>query len=249
MSSPDRYGRSFADVYDQWYPGGDEGAAAALVLGRLRRGARVLELGVGTGRVALQLAASGMTVSGLDASAAMLAELAGKDPDGAVVRLLADAGDPVQWEAAGLEGPVHGVVAGCNLLLNLVAPGAQEACIAGAARALTPGGLFFVELSSLSPPQHGGRQVEVSSVHAEAVVLISTRTDPDSGLVDGSHIELHDGEPVRLRPWSIRVLQVPQLDRWCARAGFELVDRLDGWSDEPASAESPVTVSVYRRQG
>lgn len=249
MSGPDRYGRSFAEVYDRWYPGGDEQAVAAVVRRHVHRDARVLELGVGTGRVALPLAAAGLVVSGLDSSEEMLQHLAAKDPGRSVWPLLADAGDPDGWEAAGLAVPVDAVVAGCNLMLNLVAPGAQEACVAGAARALAPGGLLFVELSSLSPPAQGGHAVEVSSVRTDAVVLIATRTDLDGGRVEGSHIELRDGEPVRLRPWSIRLLQVAQLDRWCTDAGLELLERLDGWSDRAAPADAEVTVSVYRRLG
>ena len=78
----DQYGRSFADVYDDWYrevSDVDATVARVAALAARRGGGRVLELGVGTGRLALPLAARGLAVTGVDASPEMLERLRAKD--------------------------------------------------------------------------------------------------------------------------------------------------------------------------
>src|SRR5712691_2944068 len=70
------YGQRCADVYDDWYDGYDE--AALSLLADLANGGRALELGIGTGRIALPLAARGIEVHGIDASEAMIARLRAK---------------------------------------------------------------------------------------------------------------------------------------------------------------------------
>ena len=242
-ADPTRYGRSFADVYDDWYPGGDEDAVVATVARHVRPAGRILELGVGTGRVALPLTDAGLTVTGMDVSAEMLARLAAKDPDDRVSRVLADDGDPTGWPA----GPFRCVLAACNLLLNLASADAQQRCVSGAAAALDHGGVLVVELAHLAPPDGDHRQMEVKSVEADRVVLIATDTDPATGVVQGNHIELRQGEPVVLRPWSIRMLALGELDCWCAAAGLDLVERHADWTGSPATGDDPVTVSVFRR--
>jgi len=245
---PGRYGASFAEVYDRWYPGGDEAAVCRFLADRLRPGARILELGAGTGRLALRLAAAGFEVVGLDASADMLEVLSAKDTGGTVTKVHADAGDPDSWSDAGLAGPFDAVLAACNLLLNLTAPGAQERCVEGAARVLGPDGLVVTELSDLEPPAGGGRRVELSSVESDGVVLIATETDPHTAVVEGRHVELRDGRAVRVRPWSLRVATTADLDRWCAAAGLALSERLDRWDAGAPGPGPPVAISVHRRR-
>ncbi|MEZ5412212.1 MAG: class I SAM-dependent methyltransferase, partial [Acidimicrobiales bacterium] len=85
---PDTYGESFAEVYDEWYQGvSDAEAVAAFVDARAGAGP-VLELGVGTGRLAAPLLARNRAVVGLDASAAMLARCRGRGLEVAGLRLV-----------------------------------------------------------------------------------------------------------------------------------------------------------------
>src|SRR5438128_9064357 len=70
------YGQRFAEIYDDWHASYDE--AAITTLAELAQGGRALELGIGTGRVALPLAARGVEVHGIDVSEAMVAELRAK---------------------------------------------------------------------------------------------------------------------------------------------------------------------------
>ena len=244
------YGRSFADVYDRWYPAQDSTQVAVSRLVDLAgpRG-RVLELGVGTGRLAVPLADAGHDVTGLDASPEMLAALedkvvaSGAGERGRLIPLLGDVGSPQDWP----EGPFELVVAAFNLVFNLADAGAQVRCFAEAARVLAPGGAFVVEAFLPAPMEQRERRLEVREVTASGVVLIATDSDPGTGVVTGQHIELVDGEPVRLRPWRIRVVDPAGLDELAAGAGLELAERHGDWSGTPFDPHGTAHVSVYRR--
>ena len=239
------YGRSFAEVYDHWYPGGDEREVVDFLRARRPAGAAVLELGVGTGRLALPLAQAGLRVTGMDSSPEMLKRLSTKDPSGTVRTLLGDASNPEDWPA----GPFDAVLAPCNLLLNLHVEGAQRRCVEAAASVLAPDGLFVVELTRLSVEEHSARNLELRSVEPDVVVLIATEVDPAGGVVKGNHVELRNGEPVRLRPWTIRLLDPAQLDSWCHAAGLALEERVADFSGSLDDGSSACTVSVYRAAG
>src|SRR5438132_461197 len=82
------YGRSFADVYDAWYSDVSDVEATVERIASLAGAGRVLELGVGTGRLALPLAHAGVAITGIDASIEMLDALRTKDgTDRALVAL------------------------------------------------------------------------------------------------------------------------------------------------------------------
>lgn len=251
------YGRSFADVYDAWYPADDAtDAAVDTVVSLAGPGGSVLELGVGTGRIAVPLAERGLRVTGVDASVAMLDLLAGKDPNGGINRVLADIGNPEGSDTSDRamfgpwpSGPFDVVLAACNLLCNLTDAERQSACIRGAAERLVPGGHLVVEAFEPAPLV-AGPHLAASEVRGDAVVLIATNTDPTTGVVVGNHIELRNGEPVRLRPWSIRAVAPAEIDRWATDAGLELVDRTSGWIPADGEGEGASTsglVTIYQR--
>jgi SAM-dependent methyltransferase len=242
------YGRSFADVYDRWYPADPDTDAAVRRIAAVADGAagsgRVLELGVGTGRLALPLVARGHEVVGLDASEEMLGQLAAK-PGGAAVRTVhGDVGHPTAWP----EGPFDVVVAAFNLLFNLADADAQQALFTAAAAVLDPAGSLLVEAFLPAPLEVVERRLEVREVTAGSVVLIATDASPADGVVVGQHIELRDGEPVRLRPWRIRVATPEQIDAWGSAAGMELVERHADWSGTVFDPHGTAHVSRYRRR-
>lgn len=254
------YGRSFADVYDEWY---SDDAATEACVARLAElagpGGSVLELGVGTGRLALPLAAADLSVTGMDSAPEMLEVLASKLGDAAsgvaeagraatggpgsrIRSLLGDAADPGVWPDERFDV----VVAATDLLLNLVEPGSQRRCVEIATDHLRPGGHLVVEGVLAEAAEDAERRMEVREVTAERVVLIVTE-GRDDGVVVGSHVELRDGEPVRLRPWAVRPLALSLLDSWASAAGLELVSRDADWSDGPFDPDGRSHVSTYRR--
>jgi SAM-dependent methyltransferase len=242
------YGRGFADVYDRWYPADDATTAAVEHISRLAGpSGRVLELGVGTGRLAVPLAERGHQVVGMDASSEMLEQLAANAahlPDGAVRALLCDLAEPSSWPA---ERPSV-VVAAFNLVCNLTDPAAQARLFISATAVLAPGGHLVVETFLPAMVERRERHLQVREVRADAVVLIASDTDPDAGIVTGQHIELRDGEPVRLRPWRLRLTTPAELDRWAAEAGLERVAVWQDWTgvDSTGDDGDPTRIAVYR---
>ena len=203
--------------------------------------ARVLELGVGTGRLALPLAARGLEVHGVDSSPAMLARLRAKpggDGVGVVEGDFADVGTIV-------DGEYDLVLLAFNSLFELLDQDAQCRCVAGAAARLSAGGVFVVE--ALAPELTRLEQsLTVTSLAADEVVLQATSHDPLSQVVRGHDVVLAEGG-VRLLPWAIRYASVPEVDLMARLAGLELRERWGGWQREPFTAASNRHVSVYSR--
>jgi SAM-dependent methyltransferase len=236
------YGDAFADVYDDWYdelPGTD-GCVETLAALAGRR--PLLELGVGTGRLALPLAAQGVPVVGLDASTAMLTRLRAK-PGAERVRLVcADmATPPFTGERFGV------IVVAFNTFFNVGSRGDQQRCLAAAGRLLAPDGALVVETVVFPDTDEEVKGVDASIVELDRVVLTASRLDPTQRRVVGQHIEI-DEHGVRLRPWLLHYLLPSELDDLAAAAGLAVQSRAEGWNGDPFTADSRHQVSVYRRR-
>jgi len=242
------YGERFVDVYDDWYGTITDteacvaalAAAAAEAAAGEDRAPRVLELGVGTGRLALPLAATGARVTGVDASAAMLDALAAKDPGATVRAVLGDMADP----------PLAGerfdlVVVAYNTFFNLVQPGAQDRCLRSVAALLEPGGRFVLE-AFVPDLLATGDLVAPKQVTADKVVLSVVQAHPERQELVGQYVDLTESG-IALRPWHIRWATPEQLDAAAARAGLVLERRAAGWDGAPFADGSPAHVSTYRR--
>lgn len=234
------YGDAFADVYDDWFAEVSEVEAAVTALEALAGGGPVLELGIGTGRLALPLAARGVPVHGVDASAAMVARLRDKPGGAAIPVTIGDMAHDLP------DGPFTLVFVAYNTFFGLVDPGAQADCFVAVARRLTPGGRFVIEAFVPEEPAPAGRRLEVRSIELDRVVLSVSDHLPAEQVAFGHHVELVDGEPVRLRPWKVRYATPAQLDAMARAAGFEPEARTAGWRGEPFTDASATHVSVYR---
>jgi SAM-dependent methyltransferase len=236
-----RYGRSFADVYDEWYRDVSDVGATVERVRQLCGADPVLELGVGTGRIALPLADAGLEVVGIDSSKEMLDALRAK-PD--ATRVCAVLGD---MAALPFVSTFSVVLVAFNTLFNLASHEHIEQCFHDVARALTREGAFVVE--AFVPPAPGEADddgVSVREIRDDAVVLTAaTRTHHDH-TIRGSHIEIGPGG-IRLRPWWLCYATPDDLDRFAASAGLTLVSRHAGWREEPFDRDSTNHVSVYRR--
>ena len=235
------YGNAFADVYDDWYQHiTDVDATVELLAGLARERAPlpVLELGVGTGRLAVPLAACGLSVTGLDASAAMLARLAGRDPTGSVAAVI---GDMVEDQPP---GPFALVFVAFNTFFNLLTETRQRACFAAVSERLAPGAAFVIE--AFVPEPQPGTSVSVRSMTVDSVVLSVTTHDADAQTAEGQYISFSESGGVRMRPWAIRYASVDQLDAMAASSGFCLADRWEDAQRALFTADSPRHISVYR---
>jgi SAM-dependent methyltransferase len=249
---PSTYGDRFADVYDDWYGDvSDTGATVDRVaaLAAEAGSGPVLELGAGSGRLAVPLAERGLTVWALDASAAMLARLAAR-PGGD--RVVAVQGDMADLDLGPGAPPGFAVVlCAFNTLFNLTDTDAQRRCLTRAGRVLAPGGRLVVE--AFVPPPGGEDEAAVGAVEPrhiglDEVVLTVSRLDPAARTVTGQHVQITESG-VRLRPWVLHYAAPDELDALAAEAGLHLVERHAGWRGEPFTASSPVHVSTYARGG
>jgi SAM-dependent methyltransferase len=243
------YGDRFADVYDDWYDDpADTDAVVAFVTALLdevtvdggpddRPG--VLELGVGTGRLALPLAAAGVRVTGLDASERMLARLAAKPGGSSLTTVRGDMAGPLP------DGPFDVVLVARNTLFNVTSAEGQTSCLAEVARVLRPGGRFVVEAFVPNDEPAPSSSVEVRSITADRVLLFVDRHDPEAGEAWSSFVDIGpDG--ITLRPCHIRYLAPAALDDLAADAGLVLDRRAGGWDGSSFDDTSPHHVSVYR---
>ncbi len=240
------YGAAFADVYDDWYRGISDVEATVADLLELAGPGPILELGVGTGRLAVPLAEAGRThgirVSGVDTSPAMLDRLTDRDPDGLVDVVCGDMVDDLP------DGPFSLAFVAYNTIFNLTADGAQVACFRAVAERLAPTGRFVIEAFVPDDPPRDGDHVSVRTLTADRVVLSVTVHDAATQTAEGQFVELSESGGVRLRPWSIRYETPAGLDRLAIGAGFELEHRWASFGRRPFGPDSARHISVYRKR-
>ncbi len=250
------YGDRFAEVYDDWYHDVTDTDACVGTVADLARTSttdrrpRVLELGVGTGRLALPLATAGISVIGVDASAAMLDAMAAKPGGDEVVAVLGDMTDPPFEQLADGDGepPSFDVVlVAYNTLFNLVEDGQQARCLSRAASVLAPGGVVVVEAFVPEADVSSGDSVTTRQVTAERVVLSVSRTDAPGQIAMGQYVEISE-QGIRLRPWQIRWQTPDDLDEMAEAAGLELQERWSDWTRAPFDDTTTTHISIYHRR-
>jgi SAM-dependent methyltransferase len=237
------YGERIADVYDEWYDDaaflGKDSAVAALA--ELAGAGPVLELAVGTGRIALPLAGRGVEVHGIDASEAMVAKLRKKPGGDAIPVTMGNFADvPV-------DGRFSLVYLVFNTLFALDSQEEQIRCFENVAAHLADGGVFVIECFVPEPERFGDR-LNVSRIEAGAVHLGAHLVDRAEQRSESQHIVLTPQGPV-LYPVRIRWAYPSELDLMARIAGLRLRDRWSGWQREPFTKTSAQHVSVYERSG
>lgn len=239
------FGPRVAAVYDD-VPRGDEAAAVAR-LAMIAGDGPALELAVGTGRIALPLAATGLRVDGVELSAAMIERLRAK-PGGEA--LAVTCGDMAAVELPDRYRLVYIVF---NSLMNLLTQDDQVRCVANAARHLTDDGTLVVEnvvpdaMYALRHDRDGVDQyVDAEQIGAQGVTVEVGRYDRVTQRVDKCHIGFGTGG-VALDPLALRHVWPSELDLMARLAGLRHRARWGGWAEEPFDARSLRHVSLYTR--
>ncbi|HEY5865413.1 MAG TPA: class I SAM-dependent methyltransferase [Candidatus Tectomicrobia bacterium] len=220
---------------------GDEMAAVAFLEQLAGRGP-VLELAIGTGRIALPLAARGLRVDGVDISPAMIAELRAKPGGDAIAVTLGNFADV----------PVSGayclIFIVWNTLFNLLTQADQVRCFANVAAHLTDDGAFVVEafVPAFLYRLRNDQYVDVEAIRVDEVRLDVLRHDMATQTIEESHVSLASAG-VRLNPVVQRYAWPSELDLMARLAGLRLKDRWGGWNREPFNSTSSTHVSVYGR--
>lgn len=240
MDDAARYGQIWASIYDEVHAHLDPTLAVA-VLHELAAGGSALELGVGTGRVAIPLAAAGTRVHGIDASEAMLAKLRAKPGGEAVTTTLGDFTDvPV-------EGDFALVYIVFSTITGLLTQEAQLACFRAVACKLTRGGVFVVETFVPDPTRFDRQQrVQVNRIEDGRVDLIVSKHDPVAQQVRSQLVQL-GADGLSMHPVEVRYVWPSELDLMAQLAGLRLRERWGNWKREPLVAGSPTQISLYER--
>jgi SAM-dependent methyltransferase len=235
---------SFGDDVSELYRDlqrGDE-IAAVEFLARLAGNGPALELAIGTGRIALPLAARGIRVEGIDISPAMVDQLRAK-PGGDKIPVVI--GDFADVPASGTYRLIYVV---WNTLFNLLTQEDQVKCFMNVAHHLTEDGSFVIE--ALVPAflyrLQNDQYVEAEAIEVNEVRLDVLRHDAGRQMIEESHVSLSPAG-IHLNPVVQRYAWPSELDLMARIAGLRLKNRWGGWSQESFGASSGTHVSVYGR--
>ncbi len=229
-----RYDESAADMFDPAVVD-----PAVDFLADLAGDGAALELGIGTGRIALPLTLRGVRVHGIDLSEAMVARLRAKPGADAIGVTIGD------FAATRVEGMFSIAYLVFNTINNLTTQDEQVACFQNVAAHLEPGGCFVIEVGVPAlqrlPP---GETVRVFNVSATRLGF--DEYDVVSQGLISHHYSVVDGK--------LEVLSIPfryvwpsELDLMARLAGMTLRERWSGWKREPFTSESTKHVSVWEK--
>ena len=230
------YDESSAEMFD---PAAVEPAVEFLA--DLVGGGRALELGIGTGRIALPLAQRGVPVHGIDLSAAMVARLRTKPGSEAVGATIGD------FATTTVEGSFSLAYLVYNTIMNLTTQAAQVACFRTVAAHLEPRGRFVIEVMIPElrrlPPGETFHVFSGSDDHFG----IDEYDVATQGLIS-HHFDVVDGRLERTS-MPFRYVWPAELDLMAELAGMTLRERWEGWTRQPFTNESRTHVSVWEKPG
>lgn len=198
-----------------------------------------LELGIGTGRIALPLAARGVTVHGIELSRAMVARLRAKPGGDAIPVTIGD------FATVRADGQFRVAYLVFNTIMNLTSQAAQVACFRNVAAHLEPGGSFVIEVGvpGLRRLPPGERFVVFD--FGERHWGVDEYDVANQGLIS-HHFELV-GDRIEKNSGPFRYVWPSELDLMAQMAGMRLRERWAGWQREPFTSESDQHVSVWEK--
>jgi SAM-dependent methyltransferase len=209
------------------------------VLAELAGGGQALELGIGTGRIALPLARRGVQVHGIDLSRAMVARLRAKPGGDAIAVTIGD------FAATRVDGTFSVAYLVFNTIMNLTTQAAQVACFRNVAAHLEPGGCFVIEvmipeLRRLPAGQNVVPYYVSPTRWAFDVYDVATQS------TSSNNLEVVNGRG-EYRSIPFRYVWPAELDLMAQLAGLRLRERWDGWTREPFTNESAQHVSIWEK--
>jgi SAM-dependent methyltransferase len=233
------YGERIADVYDEIASPATSAEDAVEFLASVAGKRRILELGVGTGRVAIPLAARGFKVSGIEASPRMIEKMRAKSGGEAIA---VEVGDFAEVKIGGKFSLIYVIF---NTLFMLPTQEEQVRCFSRVARHLSDDGVFVIE--AFVPDQglfDRGQRVSVSSIENDRVKLDASMHDRAMQTTRAAHV-LIGKNGIDVYPLKIRYAFPGELDLMARLAGMRLRARWAGWNRQPFKADSGLHVSVY----
>jgi SAM-dependent methyltransferase len=232
----ERYDESSADMFEPAVVD-----PAVDFLAELAGSGAALELGIGTGRLALPLAQRGIRVHGIDLSEAMVARLRTKPGAEDIEVTIGD------FATTRVEGTFSLAYLVFNTIMNLTTQDEQIACFENVAAHLEPGGCFVIEVGVPAlqrlPPGETVRAFDISATH-----LGFDEYDVVSQGLISHHYSVVDGK-LELHSVPFRYVWPSELDLMARLAGMGLRERWSGWKREPFASDSRKHVSVWEKPG
>jgi SAM-dependent methyltransferase len=238
----DHFGERVAERYDESSADMFEPAVVDPIvdfLADLAGSGAALELGIGTGRIALPLAQRGIRVHGIDLSEAMVARLRAKPGAEDIEVTIGD------FATTRVEGTFSVAYLIFNTIHNLTTQDEQVACFQNVAAHLEPGGCFVIEVGvpqlQRLPPGETIRAFDVSETH-----LGFDEYDVASQGLISHHYSVVDGK-LELHSVPFRYVWPAELDLMARLTGMSLRERWSDWNREPFTSESRKHVSVWEK--
>jgi len=237
------YGDRIASVYDAWYEERLDPTSAVNFLAALASGGRALELGIGTGRVAIPLKLRGVEVHGIDASDAMLDQLRRKSGGADIPVTVGD------FTEVTVPGRFKLIYVPFTTFFALESQEHQVRCMRHVAEHLEPDGRFvidaFVPDVTRFTDDQSTTTVQASLGH---LLIDAVRHDPLTQTIEGHHVAIEEGD-VKLYPLRVRYCWPSELDLMARLAGLRLEQRFAWYDRSPFEATSKRHVSVYVNRG
>jgi Methyltransferase domain len=239
---PETYGDRIADVYDELYgevPFSGDPSATVTFLRSVAGTGPVLELGIGTGRIALPLHAAGVEVHGIDASEKMVERLRAK-PGGAEISVTI--GDFARFTLRSRFGLVYVVF---NTFFGLLSQDDQVSCFQAVAEHLAQDGTFVIEAFIPDPTRFDrGQRVSAVDVDPDEIQLEVSRLDALTQTIRSHRVVIRE-DGVQLYPIQIRYTPPAELDLMARLAGLRLRERWANWDRTPLQPSSTKHISVW----
>ncbi|KJZ21262.1 hypothetical protein TW80_00210 [Loktanella sp. S4079] len=230
-----------AEDYDDLHNPGTTQATVDLIAQVASPSSKLLELAIGTGRIALPLVHKGFDLTGIEGSMDMVAKLRAKPGGADIPVVIGDIAD------VDIEGTFDHAFLVFNTLFNLTSQEAQIRCFANTAKRLKPGGTFLIE--TFVPTFDGftdHQRVSTKRLDMNSVWIEAATHDPIEQLFAFQRIRITQ-EGTKLVPLPMRYAYPPEIDLMARLAGLRLRDRWGGWDKSAFTADSKFHISVYEK--
>jgi hypothetical protein len=234
------YGDRIADIYDSIHTSEVLNTSETVdFLVRRAGSGPVLELAIGTGRVALPLVQRGIEVHGIDASEKMVSKLRAKEGGRDVPVTFGD------FKDVPVEGRFTLIYLTFNTIYGLTTQEDQLTCFRNVADHLTDDGLFVLDGFFPDTSRFDrGQRVNVNEVEVGRVFMDVSRHDPLSQTVTSQHLIITPGG-IEMYPVHLRYIWPSELDLMARLAGLQLKERFASYAEHPLTSASGAHVSVY----
>jgi len=234
------YGDIIADIYDQIHKELDTSSVVKLLLSFKAK--RVLELGVGTGRIAIPLIQSGLEVYGIESSSKMIETLKNKQYGDKISIIFGD----MTTSSINKDFPLIFCI--FNTIFCLTKQQKQIECFRNVARHLSKDGIFILECAVPDMGGFAGNQnISVSSISTNDVIISTKIHNAASQEVLIQYIVIENSNKIRLIPIKTRYAWPSELDTMAYIAGLKLKHRWGNWQQNTFTASSSYHVSVYEK--